>query len=810
MASSAETSWTTLKPYYFNVAMGAEITSRSGANVTVKFTAWIQSIKGAWYQDNYHIKFSAYVGSSKSTIEFTSASANKTAKKTWTVTVNVGYASGSIKCGYTATQSWSGSYSASQSVTLTYASTYTKPSPPSISGYSSSNGYQESLSFAHNGGGAAALNSWILQSASLTDSSGSWGTTANNPSSPWSTAGTNNGAIITRRIATNAVNGGWQYSPTVLILQAPTAPSGFSAVKNTTFGATFSWKNNHSKTDYYTYIYEGTVSRASNGKLSVGSAKLLATLSPGVSSWGSASLWSTTGGQSTKTFTLVQVSSYAAWKRSDKASFRTSNRCLEGFCSTVLTVKLTNGAMAPSAATGVSAANVVKDDGKVSNVKATISFSAVASTADRPRSGWRIYDSFGNLLKTVQDSSAGKKSYEVDVPSMAGKAVSFTVTAYGDGGTSQAVSNTIYGQLLAPIGLSGSRSGSSISLSATAPSGQYASHVEISFSYDGEEWIASSGSSVKVSGSSYRTDELLWRARMVPDGQPASSHASDYVSAKVTSGTRPVGELTIQQDNKPQDGSHCVVIWNQVKAADGSEMPDWYEVWAETSEGSRKLATVEASGKASYSYSFLSMAAEEVKVSVIAVKNGWSADPSVAWYAYNPQYLEPPVLTGVEHIGGYDYRISFEPASGGVQYDGGTDDAGYMYSAYIDGIRASYQDPPAAQIIPNKGDSHSLVVRIVSPRTVFVRIAATDERKRSVLSNSVSVQHQMPGVGMFSYGCPSVRMEDCIIEGMKTAVMCAGGSKSSLEGCTVRMADGGRYYEIESGSSVTEINCTYE
>ena len=818
MAGSFSNGWKTLKPYYSEVSMDGWVNWRSGSRVNVTIRAWSRGIQGAWWADSYHVYFTVSTDAGGSSSIDMGAQWNSgqsyTAERSFTL--NVGYGAGGTTCRYSASQSWSGSYSASDSAWLSWDSTYTKPSPPAITGYSSTNGYQERMTFNRNDSFQAAIYECNIDRFTLTETNTpTWSGVA--VSSPYTTSGTKNGAAIVSRIATNAYVGGWQASGTALMLQAPTNPTSFSVVANTTFGASFSWKNTHNKTDYYTYLYEGTVTVGSNGKLSTGSAKLLAKLAPGVTTYSNAKLWAEGGGQSTKTFTLVQVSSYKAWKRTDKASFKTSGYMLEGFASSVLKVSLTNGAMAPSAATNVTAANVMAD-GKVSNTQAVIKWSAVASTSDRPRTGWRIRCN-GVQVDTFADTTAGSKTRTVTV-SISGKSATFVVEAYGIAGTAAATATpVIYGQLPALSGISATRRGREITVTTTQNVvGEYSSSVEIGYSLDNSTWTTVSGSSFVVNGDAYSNAQFYFRTRAIPAiSIDKESHASDYITTTCSPGTDAVQSITATQDNDYPDGSHCVATWTAVKSG-STEVPDKYELYYVLNGTEHKIVTVAANGSATYTHDFLWMAAQKIFVRVYAIKNGWYSLPCDVEYQYNPQYLEPPQLVSIEHDAmagtgdkGYYYILHFRHATGGIMYNSGASNAGYKYTLYIDGVKADYQDPPSSSVIAVSNVDPTITMKIISPRPVYVRLTATDEQRESGLSNSLSVQYQAGGVGLFLYQCPNITIEDCLIENVGNGVRAMGGSSVSMTNCTVKLKDGAvDYYDMDEGSSIFELNGEYE
>lgn len=796
-------------------ALDAWVNWRSGNQVNIGLTAyydtynaWLYSAEryvNSWVSGNFHLFSWSNTDAGYGT-------------QSWDITLNVGYGSGSVGISCNAGVNNGGNVTGTvgmSSFYVDYGSTYTKPSPPTITGYSSSNGYQETMTFNRNDSSQAAIYACNIDRFTLTETNTpTWSGVA--VTSPYRTNGTNNGAAITSRIATNAYNGGWQTSGTALILQAPTAPTSFSVKANTTFGATFTWSNTHNKTDYYTYIFDGPV-EVVNGRLNAAFASLLAKLGPGVSTYSNASIWPSGGGQSTKIFSIVQVSSYADWKRSDKASFKTSGYMLDGFACQPKTVTMTNGAMAPEAPTNVSAANIMVG-GKVSNSQAVVKWSAAASSASRPRTGWRIRCN-GVQVDEFADTSSGQKTRTVNV-SISGKSATFVVEAYGIAGTASATATpVIYGQLPALTKITATRRGREVTVTTSqSVVGEYASSVEIGYSLNNSTWTTVAGSSFVINGDAYSNAQFYFRARAIPAiSIDKESHASNYVTTTCSPGTDAVASISATQDNDYPDGSHCVATWTSVKSG-STEVPDKYELYYVLNGVEHKIATVAANGSATYTHDFLWMAAQKILVRVYAIKNGWYSLPCDVEYQYNPQYLEPPQLVSIEHKAGgkasdegYYYILHFRHATGGIMYNSGAANAGYKYNLYIDGVRADYQDPSSSVVIPVSNVSPTITMKIISPRPVYVRLTATDEQRESGLSNSLSVQYQAGGVGLFLYQCPSVTIEDCLIENVRSGVRAMGDSSVSMMNCTVKLKNGAvDYYDMDAGSSIFELNGEYE
>ena len=815
MADSFDTGWLTLKTYYSQVRFSGQVLERSGSSVRIRVSCQSRGIDGAWWQDTYHVYFTVTTSyGSDVTIDMgPQTSSGSTYTQTRDFTYSVGYGAGSCTCRFTAKQSWGGTSTRSGSGTLTWDDTYTRPAAPEITGYTSTNGYQERLTFSTHSSAQAAITATNVERATLTDSnSASW--SASSASSPYTNAGKKNGAAISTRVATNARNGGWQRSGTALILQAPTDPTGFSVAANGVFGASFSWRNTHGKTDYYTYLYEGDVSVGSDGKPSAGSATLIAKLSPGVSSYSAKSLWQSGGGQSTKTFSLVQVSSYDAWKRSGKSSLKTSGFMLDGFASKVLKATLTNGALPPLPATDVVAQNVMSG-GKVSDTQAVVSWNASASTGDRPRTGWRILCN-GVQVDTFQDASGGAKTRTVSV-NLLGVAASFTVVAYGIVGETPAqAARTIYGTLPGVSSIQFSRAGESISASAVLAAEEgYPNRVEFGYRVGSSgDWSTVYGRSIVIDGDEYSYDAFQLRARVVPDnGIDVESHASAYTQAQVSAGCPAAPSVDVSQNNGYPDGSHCVVAWEPSELS-GVEAADSYRVVYVQGGVEHLVVQVQADGSETYSCDFLWMASQAITVRVYAVRNGWLSSPTDAPYRYNPQFLEPPTLVSIEResgMDGYYFRLSFEHATGGITYGSGTAGAGYRYTLYIDGEKADYQDPPATEVVPLSDQSPTVLMRIVSPRAVYVRMTATDEQRESGLSNSLSAQYQAGGVGIFAYQCGSLVIEDCEVENVSGCIRAVNGSSVSMINCTLRIKEGSSdYYDIDGTSSIFESNGYFE
>ena len=633
------------------------------------------------------------------------------------------------------------------------------------------------------------------------------------------------GNIVVARPQVTSVHGGTSVASTsAMFLSAPVAMSGLSIVPNGNFGATLTWTNNQAINDYKTFIYEGGLTyNSTEHSYSVPSgAKLLATVGPGVSTWGSTSLWSTSGGRTTKMFSVVQCSSFAAWTNTHK-----SDAAMSGFgyvdglvrSAGIRSASLSNGASAPAVPTSVSA-SYVTSSGVVSNTQAVVTWACAASTTSAPRAGFKVMCN-GSVVAVYQDTSGEAATWTetVTFASQLGKSYVLSVAAYGIGGTSSAKSaSTMYGTLPVPTVASVTRGWS-------AANGYYldakASVTGASYSYSWQSRYEFSGDSaytsvnkqeVLIKGSAYSFVSATLQWRLVPNisGVDVESHASAWVTGTVAAATNGVASVSALQQT---DGSvsECVVTFPSALTS-GSETAISYVVTVTSSDKSVAVPspiTVKATGASSYSTAFTWMNTHSITISVVAYLDGFNAKAATCSFTYVPQSLLPPTLLSVAATSGQDgyFTLKFSDAKYGSPFSSGSA-YGYHYTVYVDDVAATVQTPLATAFEAN--GSHSYVFYCMSPKQTRITVTATDSAGTvSNQSTELLVEYDSTGNGIFvSDGFASINR--CKIGYVKKACIRAVDSLVYVEDCHVTTtAD--KFYDVsdDTNTHVSEFNNEY-
>lgn len=792
MATSFSTGWQTLKTYYSQVRFEGWVNWRSGSQVNITIRCHSMGIQNAWWASNHHVYFSVSTsrGGSASVDIGEQWNSGQDYHKDVSFTLNVGYAAGSATCYYTATQSWNGTSSASNSASISWNATYTTPAAPTITSYTSSNGYQESLGYNTNSTAQALVNRTDIERALITSDTATPGWAAQASSvtaNPWTNTGSKNASVISRRVLTVSASGASQRSGTTLLLQAPTDPSGFTAKESTTFGASFSWTNNNAMTDYYTYIYEGIVTVGTDGKPVTTDATQIARLNPGVTSYTNQSLWSETGGYTTKTFSLVQVSSYAAWNRTNKSDFCTANYTLDGFASSVLKVTLSNGAVAPEPAYNCSLSNVT-------DTSFTVTFSCYAPTASKPRTGFRIYAN-NSLVSTITNVSGASTNltYSLQWPSnIKGTTATVYIQAYGSGGSSNTSNMVAYGTLYAPNTPTGTRHADSLTAAAkNSSNNRYSSTVLLEYSTDGNTWVSFNGALTA------QYIEYKVRARVYSS---LSGFYSDYSPIlTLESPALPFSWFRSEQDNNynDQDVTKLVLSWS-IPVTD-SAVPTSFRI---TNNVNSDVWTVNyVSGQTNYTYAADWYEIANTTFSIVAV-NDWENNPITVEYQYQPPHIKAPVLLTVQKSPEDPTKaiLAFQPSTDGAPW---TDDGTYYkYRIYVNGVAAI--DWTIGK--PDFGTVVFMETALSSKSNTF-RIGAIDQQgSTSELSNTLYYAFEAVDTGVYIYQCEDFSIEECIIEGKNTL---------RLEDSTVVMTNSTITYEdkpyiMSTNSSYREIGCVVD
>lgn len=758
------------------------VTSRSGTAVTFRVTAYFELYNAWLYSDERYVNVT--IGGNYHRFSWANTDASS-GSQTWSVTLYPGYDADyyTTFCdgGVSGTSNVAGAVDIPDFRTY-FDATWQTQATPTLTSYTSSNGTSESLGYNTHATAQAPVTQTNVDVAVFDrdTSSPGWSGSAIS-ANPWTNTVGANGNVFSRRIGTLGKTGSWKLTQTVALLTRPNAPSGLSVKANTTFGATLSWKNTQSMTDYYTYVYDGTVSVGSNGKLNAGSAKLLARLEPGVSSYSNASIWSTTGGYSTKTFSVVQVSSYAAWKKSDKASYATY-KYLDGFASTVQKVSLSNGAVAPDAPYSVSLTNVT-------DTAATVKFSAYAPTASKPRTGFRIYAS-GQLVKTVASSSGALSGTTQDISwpaSIKGKTGTVYVQAYGTGGSANSPTVTGYGTLYAPATPTGTRTRTELHASAANDAGNtYSSTVQLEYSLDNSTWVSFGG----ILTTQYATYYV--RARVY---SATSGRYSPY-SATLTLKSPPMGFewFRARQDNNYEGTETTKLVLSFSAIIDVA--PSRFVI--SNNVNSRAFEVPFVAGQTDYAIA-VDWFEIELTTFTVTAYNEWASIPARVEFQYQPPHVKPPLLLTVQRSPEDSSKaiLAFNPASEGAPW---TDDGTYYkYRIYVNGA-------PATEWRKGKASYGTVVFMetALSSKDNAFRIGAIDKQGTlSELSNTVYYSYRAVDTGVYLYDCDGFTVEDCIITG-KNALRLEQSSATIMNSEIVYSK---QPYIMSDGSSYRQIGC---
>lgn len=792
MATSFSNGWRTLKTYYSQVRFEGWTNWRSGTQVNITIRCHSMGIQNAWWASDHHVYFTVSTSAGgSSTIDIGEQwNTGQDYYKDVSFTLNVGYGSGSATCRYTATQSWNGTSSTSDSATITWSSTYTTPSAPTITSYTSSNGYQESIGYnTHSTSQALVTRTDIERTVITTDTENpGWSAQASSVSAnPWTNAGTKNGSAVSRRIYTLAASGSGQRSGTALLLQAPISPTNLAVKANTTFGASFSWTNNHVMSDYYTYIYDGAVSVGSDGKLDAGNATLIARVNPGISTYSNASIWSETGGYSTKTFSLVQVSNYDIWARISKADLRTANYLIEGFASDVLKASLSNGAVAPDPAYNCSLSNIT-------DTTFTLTFSCYAPTASKPRTGFRIYAN-GTLVSTITTITGATTNHSVNLSwpsSIKGSQATVYIQAYGSGGSSNSSNLVAYGTLYAPNTPTGSRNGTFLTASATNSSNNtYSSTVLLEYSTDGTNWINFSGSLTA------QYVEYKIRARVYSSLSGFYSPYSSVVTLE--SPAMPFSWFRAEQDNNYDDQEVTKLVLTWSIPVTSAAVPEKFRIT--NNINSQVWETNYVSGQTNYEYAVDWCEIDVTTFTIVAI-NDWQNISMSVEYQYQPPHIKAPTLLTIQRSPNDSSKaiLAFSPSTEGAPW---TDDGTYYkYRIYVNGTAVTdwtIGKPEYGTVV--------FMETALSSRSNAFRVGAIDQQGfTSDLSNTLCYSYEAVDTGVYIYQCEGFSIEECIITG-KNAIRL---EESSVTMINSEIIYSDRPYILSDGSSYREIGCSVD
>lgn len=791
MATGSWSSWTKSSTGQ-RYQLSADVLSRSGDKVVVRITGTLQNQGGTFGSNGSTLSFA---GSSSGSFVWVRNDgkvwSSGTYSQTQDITLTVGYGSGTLSFWGTGvtTVSWCAGTVSVPTVSVSYGSTYIAPQRPAISSFTSSNGYSEAATVNTYATASAAISSVVSSRAYMTEEGvqafvNTTVASGNNSSVSWTVAEEKTGAAVTWRAGAQSIAAGWQYSDYALILQAPTDPTGFSVVANTTFGATFSWTNTHDKSDYYTNIYEGSISLGIDGRPVTTGATLLASLEPGVSSWSKTDLWSTTGGLVEKTFSLVQVSALEPWANPVKSTYSSSGLILEGYGSSVMGASLSNGALPPLAAYDVSLTSY--DDSGF-----TIKFSTHAPTQDRPRTGFRVYAA-GVVVGTITDisgASTGNERTYAFASSIKGVAANITIQAYGSGGTANTPNLVAYGTLYAPAVPSGSRRANNMTLAATKNvSNTYSNELVIEYSTDNETWLKYTGALTAQYVSYYA------RAYV---SSSLSGRRSDY-SPILTLSSPPMAftSFTAEQVNSYEeaDNTKCVLRWSLPVTPQSK--PTSFRVVNNKNSTSWTIPAIEGQSEYEYPVDWL---LPEATTFTLTAYNEWENVGVTTEYLYTPPRLGAPVLLTLQPSAEDSSKVilAFSPSFDGAPW---TDDGNYYkYRIYVNGTAVT----DWLEGKPQYGSVVFLQTALSAHESAF-RVGAIDSQGRtSDLSNTMYYYYKAQDTGVYLYKCNDFVIEDCIIMGKNALRL----EESSVTLTNTEIIYDNQPYIMSDGSKFKEIGC---
>lgn len=696
--------------------------------------------------------------------------------------------------------------------TIAWDSGYDVPPAPSMSGVTRVNASTAQYSFSSGASSNAPIDQLYVGAYDLCSDSTNASVAYNNrvnyqlstSATTWRHQTTSTLASSVYIGARNVATGLFKDSSRALFMPAPRQPTSFSGERSGQFGARLTWVNAQQAlgmTGYRTRIYRGGTVSVTNGALSVsGGATMLAELAHGVTSYVDANAWTSTEGQSSKTFWLVQCSSYAEWQNPNKASLCSSGKRVDGvWCQPVRTT-VTNGASAPDAPTNVVAT-------RNSDTSVTVTWESPGSTASKPITGFRV--SVSNMstqeVTTYVGTDPTQRSATITLDSSLQNSTGTAwVVAYGAGGESpQSMSSTVYGTLSAPQRVSESRGWSS-------ESGRYQAvitvrdlvawvirpdhHLLFEWGYGGgyehSREVSTPGvtqASIVIYGDEYEHGEMSVRVTTVAEEQGAPS--STPLTFTISNACAGVDDAELSQRMDGQVG-YCVAVWDTVKDADEYVM----------TVADAGTVTVEATGDPRETGEVAFMGAG--MVTIVAYANGWPSKPWSSDWTFVSSRLLPPTLMSVTQGDGDSFAVRFTNASGGVPIEVGQA-PGYRYRVYLDDEPASPQIPSDSAAQENIEGTHEFGISLRDPYDVPVTVTAIDdEGDESPRSNAIMARYVKYGSGAYLYGCDA-RLEGVRFERCATCLS-VDGSDVLVE--SSYMVDGTPYDVSGDGCAVMEHN----
>ena len=464
---------------------------------------------------------------------------------------------------------------------------------------------------------------------------------------------------------------------------------------------------------------------------------------------------------------------------------------------------------------------------------------------------------------TWEDSSTDPIDTEKSITSwgtfsnMSGRCRVFTAASYYTQSTTKSVSadiysRRVYGRLIAPTIGGVDKDGNTISVTMLLPQNKYPYTVKLGFKAESAtdyEWF-----DYTPSGNSYDEQD--------PDGEAFTLESEEYSKSNITLAIKSAPDtsgglcvdmttpglyvskenlMAIMKSPGEIDASRIIVrgavgsaayekrIWFPIAEDDtGAEFATSYRVYVYKDGVCTYETEIEATNPdtGGYSTGLLNVASDNpIKIEVITVYTypdgaSYTSEPATINYVYEPTPLTAPTIVSVEKIDSGDniYRILFSPSTGGrplinEEYQ----QEGYTYVVYVDDETAVSQTPSIYTVICDamKPEStleyNAIDIPIVSSKTVGVRMVGRDKRDISQMSNSVSVRYTISDVNIFVYGSGSIKIEDCVLEGMNSALKIGGAASLSIRDSSLKLPSAsGHYYDVEDGSKIFEANNRYE
>ena len=520
--------------------------------------------------------------------------------------------------------------------------------------------------------------------------------------------------------------------------------------------------------------------------------------------------------------------------------------------------------------TSVSAINVKDSSGMVMNESVKVEIKANGASDDHPRTGFDMYirevegtvDDYGaftgmtvgerseTALLSWKDSSASAIDSTKTIADwgsfsdMSGICRVFTVASYySTAKSAETYSNRVYGRLIAPESFQVSKTGNVFSITCDAKANKYPYVIKYGFSLNSDkdtvEWFdyKPQENIFSLESSKYALADTIVQAKVSPDisgglcedMSSAAPYVSEAVSYLVRRSPLPVDSEKILVIGAGDDQAkyNKKIVFPMSVGDDGAEfatgyyvgvLKGGYQTYSEHITASNPEDGLYTAGPANMAWD------ESVQILIWTEYDYGEAvyysTAAESYYKYEPLPLTAPQIVSIERqsANGNVYRVLFSPSTGGTPYvNEAYRQEGYKYTVYIDDDETKNQSPSKNTIIceamslATSAEYNYVDIPIISSKTVRVRMIGRDKRNVSQMSNSISVRYTIADVNIFVYGDSSVKIEDCILEGMANPLKVGGGAHISIENSTLRLPEaGGHYYDMDSVSEIFEVNNKYE